>query len=103
MLCRCAFARGRSVNGNPATSPADPSVTKCDGSAGGDTQKGPRLPAGPLAYLDARPGPRSRSERVDVQRDAGTERGRDGALLDVTALRARRLQTHDLVDRGLEV
>ena len=46
---------------------------------------------------------RSRLDGVDVQRDAGAERGRHGALLDVTALGARRLETHDLFESGLDV
>merc|ERR1711969_7559 len=43
------------------------------------------------------------SDGVDVQRDAGAERGRHGALLDVAALRARRLQAHDLLEGDLDV
>src|SRR5690348_4990204 len=46
---------------------------------------------------------RSGSDRVDVQRDAGAERGRDGALLNVAALRGGRLETHDLLESGLDV
>src|SRR5690606_18636349 len=43
------------------------------------------------------------SERGDVQRNAGAERGRHRRLLDVATLRARRLEPDDLVERSLEV
>src|SRR5690606_7996699 len=45
----------------------------------------------------------TRSEDVDIQRDAGAERGRHRALLDVAALCARRLETNDLVKGSTDV
>ena len=47
--------------------------------------------------------PESHSDGVDVQRDAGAERGRHRTLLDVTALRARRLEADDLLERCADV
>src|SRR5690606_30303974 len=54
-----------------------------------------------VTHLDR--GAASVSDRVDVQRNAGAERGRHRTLLDVAALGARRLQAHDLLESCTDV